>query len=284
MGNVIDEETGQESTCMFCNSSDDCPHLVAVIDRTFAECNGGELYKAIAAIRELLSETLLGMIEKAEDPDGNRVDYELAAIFREAIENCDPAHPDDIYIDEGMFLEWLVSELIDAGAEEPPGYIVEEGGPGQSSALTLLYAENPKHVIHKVERVFMDLHATYKPSRLDADIDTDDSEAPLTPLSPLAAPISGDTPTAKKIPAGKSRRPVLIVVTDWPGGTMALKFGGAMQTALGAKKDEVTLVQMAPERIFRVETKVSEADFRKAMKSRDISSGGSILFIEIPTH
>jgi hypothetical protein len=174
--------------------------------------------------------------------------------------------------------------LIDAGAEEPPGYIVEEGGPGQSSALTLLYAENPKHVIHKVERVFMDLHATCKLSRLDADIDTDDSEAPLTPLSPLAAPISGDTPAAKKIPAGKSRRPVLIVVTDWPGGTMALKFGGAMQTALGAKKDEVTLVQMAPERIFRVETKVSEADFRKAMKSRDISSGGSILFIEIPTH
>ena len=65
---------------------------------------------------------------------------------------------------------------------------------------------------------------------------------------------------------------------------MALKFVGAMQTALGAKKDEVTLVQMAPERIFRVETEVSEADFRKAMKSRDIAFGGSIPFIEVPTH
>jgi len=42
--------------------------------------------------------------------------------------------------------------LIDAGAEEPPGYIVEEGGPGQSSALTLLYASDPKVVIEAAEK------------------------------------------------------------------------------------------------------------------------------------
>lgn len=65
---------------------------------------------------------------------------------------------------------------------------------------------------------------------------------------------------------------------------MAFKFGGAMEAALDATKEELTLVQMAPERIFRVETKVSEADFREAMASHDVASGGTVLFIEIPTN
>jgi hypothetical protein len=79
------------------------------------------------------------------------------------------------------------------------------------------------------------------------------------------------------------RRPVLIVVTDWPTGTMAFKFGSALQTALGATKEDMNLMQMSPERIFRVETKVSETEFRKAIGSRDVASGGSILFVEIPS-
>lgn len=49
---------------------------------------------------------------------------------------------------------------------------------------------------------------------------------------------------------------------------MAFKFGSALQTALRVSKDKITLVQMAPERIFRVETDVSEAEFRERMKSR----------------
>jgi hypothetical protein len=288
MGNVIDEETGQEPTCIFCNSKNACSHLVAVIDRTFAECSGGALYKTIAKLRGLLSDIISGMVEAAADLDESVVDHELAALFREAVENYDSAYPDDIYIDEGMFLEWLVTALIDAGADEPPGYIVEEGGPGQSSALTLLYAENPKHVIQEVEKVLRAVRSTFKTSRPEANIDTADTEAPLTPRNSRAERFSRDTASAKKVPdrkmPGKRLRPVLIVVTDWPGGTMAFKFGGAMQAALDATQEEMTLVQMAPERIFRVETKVSEADFREAMASRDVTSGGSILFIEIPTN
>jgi hypothetical protein len=92
-------------------------------------------------------------------------------------------------------------------------------------------------------------------------------------------------PATKKGPAKKARvkrRAVLVVVTDWPDGTMAMKFGGALRAALDVSKDDMNLVQMAPERIFRVETTVSEVEFREAMKSRDVASGGNLLFMEIP--
>ena len=82
--------------------------------------------------------------------------------------------------------------------------------------------------------------------------------------------------------AKRNRKAVLIVVTDWPGGTMAFKFGSALQTALRVSKDKITLVQMASERIFRVETDVSEAEFRERMKQLGVSSVGTTLFIEIP--
>ncbi len=51
MGAVVDENTGQEPSRIFCDSKDDCPHLVAVIDRTFAECNAGALYEALDNLR-----------------------------------------------------------------------------------------------------------------------------------------------------------------------------------------------------------------------------------------
>jgi len=81
--------------------------------------------------------------------------------------------------------------------------------------------------------------------------------------------------------AKRNRKAVLIVVTKWPDGTMAIKFGYALRNALNIEKDKMTLLQMAPERIFRVETDVSETEFRNTMKSKNVSYGGTILFIEL---
>lgn len=78
----------------------------------------------------------------------------------------------------------------------------------------------------------------------------------------------------------RKKRPVLIVVEKWPDGTMALKFGSAMMSALGQRRDEATLVQLGPERIFRVETDVSEAEFRLALNQKDVSHHGRIHFSE----
>lgn len=79
------------------------------------------------------------------------------------------------------------------------------------------------------------------------------------------------------------KRPVHIVVEKWPDGTMAFKFGSALMTALGQRRDEATLVQLGPERIFRVETDVSEAEFRLALETMDVSYHGRIHFSELRT-
>lgn len=78
-------------------------------------------------------------------------------------------------------------------------------------------------------------------------------------------------------------RPVLIIALTWPDGTMSMKFGAALMAALGLRQGQGQLLQLAPERIFRVETGVTEAEFRDAMEKKDVSCAGPILFIELGT-
>ena len=89
-----------------------------------------------------------------------------------------------------------------------------------------------------------------------------------------------EEPDPKLEKRGK-KRPVLIVVDEWPDGTMAFKFGSAMMSALNARQDERTLMQLSPERIFRVESDVSEAEFRLALRKRDVSYHGRIHFLDL---
>ena len=86
-----------------------------------------------------------------------------------------------------------------------------------------------------------------------------------------------------KLGKARKKRPVLIVVEEWPDGTMAFKFGSALMLALDQRQDESTLMQFSPERIFRVETDVSEAEFRLALKTRDVAYHGHIHFSELLT-
>ena len=68
-------------------------------------------------------------------------------------------------------------------------------------------------------------------------------------------------------PVSDGRRPVLIIVPEWPGGTMAMKFGSALKVALQLEGEDWSLVQMAPERIFRAVTRVTEAELRSKLAS-----------------
>lgn len=84
-----------------------------------------------------------------------------------------------------------------------------------------------------------------------------------------------------KLVQAREKRPVLIVVEKWPHGTMAFKFGSALMSALGQRRDEANLVQLGPERIFRLETDVSEAEFRSALNQKDVSYHWRIHFSEL---
>lgn len=77
------------------------------------------------------------------------------------------------------------------------------------------------------------------------------------------------------------KRAVLLIVTKWPGGTMAFKFGHAMRRALRSSVEDLKLVQAKPERIFRIETDVCEVEFRNAMAESNVSSSGRVLFVEM---
>ena len=79
----------------------------------------------------------------------------------------------------------------------------------------------------------------------------------------------------------REKRDVLLIVTKWPGGTMAFKFGHAIRRALRSSVEDLKLVQEKPERIFRIETDVSEVEFRNAMAESDVSSSGRVLFVEM---
>ena len=86
-----------------------------------------------------------------------------------------------------------------------------------------------------------------------------------------------------KLVEARKKRQVLIVVEKWPHSTMAFKFGGALMSALGQRCGGANLVQLGPERIFRVETDVSEAEFRLALNQKDVSHHGRIHFSELLT-
>lgn len=281
MGKVFDEETGGKPTCIFCNSNADCEHLVAIIDKTFTNCIGGAVYNHIGNIEELLSEIIVIIKQTTGLISEHEIGLHFPPIYQAAVENFDSKYPDYIYIDTGKYFDWLVAALVDAGAEESPGYFVEEGGPGQSSALSYLYAQNPKVVVESVVNILNDIRLKFNPRQSETETEVipqnrTQCEKPKSSLKIL---------TKKEyvgMPSGRLRT-VIIIVTKWPdGGTMAMKFGYAIRSALGATNDEMMLLQMSPERIFRVETKVSEADFIKAMSLKDVSCRGSILFIEIP--
>ena len=58
---TINEDTGEEISCNICGATEywDCGHLVASLDRSFCECQGGELYDRIPSFFALGEEVSL---------------------------------------------------------------------------------------------------------------------------------------------------------------------------------------------------------------------------------
>jgi hypothetical protein len=78
-----------------------------------------------------------------------------------------------------------------------------------------------------------------------------------------------------------TKKTFLIVVPHWPGGTMAMKFGSALKTALEVQaENEFSLIQSAPERIFRVTSGVGERKLRSRLRRADMA-GIELHYFEI---
>jgi hypothetical protein len=106
---ILDEDTGSEIECPICYADEywRCGHLVASFDRTFGEFSGGALSRCLAEF--------LAVGDAFEDSDS----YHLALI--------------ELFQDKGAYLM--------------PGSIIAPGGPGMTSSIKILFAENPLMVV-----------------------------------------------------------------------------------------------------------------------------------------
>lgn len=172
----------------------------------------------------------------------------------------------------------LDPSVVPQALVEKLGELIAEQSLSEESWVKIYFFDERYFVVNEMGTKIVDLEAdAFEISGIKNESFNQFLHTQVHPTNPLDSENLQVTKDAKS-----KRRAVLIVVTDWPSGTMAFKFGSVMQTALKVSKDKKKLVQMVPERIFRVETEVSETEFRNTMKSRGVASGGNILFIEIP--
>tara|TARA_Y100001968_G_scaffold245982_1_gene230157 strand:+ start:1101 stop:1580 length:480 start_codon:yes stop_codon:yes gene_type:complete len=144
---VVNEDTGEEAKCVICGSVEICEHCVACIDRTFLECEGGEMfdrhYEFSSAIEDAFKTALKSELE---------INWEngfLQELWNERREYNDPETEEiEIELDGHVFWRLVVELLEKAGAINPEGFVCH-GGPGMTSSYSLLYAEKPGTIVDK---------------------------------------------------------------------------------------------------------------------------------------
>ncbi len=139
------EDTDEEVACPICGVVNDmCAHIVAHIDCTFSETHAGEFYARETEFRTIVEEAFLPRLQKGVKMDwGGEI---LNGLWSEAVASYS-AEYDDFTL-EGYYFYQLIGELFfEAGAIEPDGYIIDDGPPGMSSAMSLYYSEDPKQIV-----------------------------------------------------------------------------------------------------------------------------------------
>ena len=140
-----DEESGEEIRCGYCRSVGDCPHLLAVIDRSFVECSGGYAFDRYAEFGEAIEKAFLALLSMDQRGRPNWQDSDLAELWTGAAEDYSPGD-EDVPLDGDCLNRLIIDLFCEAGGEEYPGSIDDGGGPGFSSAISLFYAERPREV------------------------------------------------------------------------------------------------------------------------------------------
>jgi hypothetical protein len=154
---TIIESSGQEPNCPVCKSPQygDCGHLVADLDRTFYECLGGALYEQIAEFSELVETAFQAHMSANTEPRFEK--WHLGDLWHAARESFDP-DDDCVVLDGAIFQLFIMNLLEDHGAFQSQEYLIELGGPETSSAISLLFAEDPdKVIVHATETLVVEL-------------------------------------------------------------------------------------------------------------------------------
>jgi hypothetical protein len=154
---MFNEDTGEEPKCPVCGASKfwECGHLLADFDITFCEVYTGSVMHHIDAIEELASSRL-----KYELRTGDRKifdDEELQSRWNDSI-YLNRNSKEDAHIDYGFLISWCIITLAIADAVDADGPIINDGPPGFSSHIRLLFAKDAdataKHLYRQATQEF----------------------------------------------------------------------------------------------------------------------------------
>ena len=141
-----DPQENSYPKCPFCNSEEECEHLLAILDRTFIECNGGYALGPLDELYQYLESTFKNLIESDQPlPTGERVEslenlfYSTKQLYEENGE---------INLDGFAYYDMLEDLFIKHGAKLID-YAEDFGRPGFDSLVKTYYAENPESVFNQ---------------------------------------------------------------------------------------------------------------------------------------
>jgi hypothetical protein len=145
---MVNEDTDEQPSCPICYSADfgQCGHLIADIDTTFSEVNSGLISAALEDFQRIVNERLRAEIN--ENRPKIFVDSELQSHWNDCVTVS--REEDEPEVLPSFLLSWLILRLTEAGAVEPDGIIIDDGPPGFSSAVRLLFSNEPDQLVHRV--------------------------------------------------------------------------------------------------------------------------------------
>lgn len=157
------DESGDndEIACPECgaDTSEDCPHILAVIDVTFGQCEGGAAYELWDKYTSRVTEVFQKHLADGVKPDWKH--FEVQEVW-DALEL--PEDPEDFCLPFEAFADLMVAVFEEAGGVDHPGDLTEESGGRCESEVRILYAKKPKKVCEKAVAVLEQWLTEMKPS------------------------------------------------------------------------------------------------------------------------
>ncbi len=129
--------------CPFCNSEEDCDHLLAILDRSFIECNGGYALEPLDNLYQYLESIFKGLIESDQPLVKAEGVESLKNLFFLTKQQYEESGEIDL---DGFTYYDLIEELFLSHGAILIDYAEDFGRPGFDSVIKTYYAENPQRV------------------------------------------------------------------------------------------------------------------------------------------
>ena len=143
---MMDEDAIEGAICPICGAVEfwECGHLIADIDITFCEVNSGELLSDQHKFAHLMEDRLRRDLRSYQSM--TFLDERLDQHWKDAVRKI-KRDSDYIEVSDKFFCSWLIFRLLEAGAIDANGPVVNFGPPGFSSEMRRLFSDNPERII-----------------------------------------------------------------------------------------------------------------------------------------